>query len=85
MSRRIEIRVVRRIERALGHRLVARRPHESLVLADGHLVLVDPEPIHGYRVRRPLLGVDKSLADTCLGMLRYGLMQRVGRGRYVVP
>jgi hypothetical protein len=33
---------------------------------------------------RPLLGVDKSLADTCLGMLRYGLVQRVGPGRYVV-
>jgi hypothetical protein len=33
---------------------------------------------------RSLLGVDKSLADTCLGMLRYGLVQRVGRGRYVV-
>ena len=32
---------------------------------------------------RPLLGVDKSLANTCLGMLRYGLVQRVGRGRYV--
>lgn len=32
---------------------------------------------------RPLLGVDKRLADTCLGMLRYGLVQRVGRGRYV--
>ena len=32
---------------------------------------------------RPLLGVDKSLADTCVGMLRYGLVQRVGRGRYV--
>ena len=32
---------------------------------------------------RPLLGVDRSLADTCLGMLRYGLVQRVGRGRYV--
>jgi hypothetical protein len=32
---------------------------------------------------RTLLGVDKSLADTCLGMLRYGLVQRVGRGRYV--
>ena len=27
--------------------------------------------------------VEKSLADTCLGMLRYGLVQRVGRGRYV--
>ena len=32
---------------------------------------------------RPLLGVDRSLADTCLGMLRYGLVQRVERGRYV--
>jgi predicted transcriptional regulator of viral defense system len=32
---------------------------------------------------RGLLGVDRSLADTCLGMLRYGLVQRVGRGRYV--
>ena len=32
---------------------------------------------------RDLLGVDRSLADTCLGMLRYGLVQRVGRGRYV--
>jgi hypothetical protein len=26
--------------------------------------------------------VDKRLAETCLGMLRYGLVQRVGRGRY---
>jgi predicted transcriptional regulator of viral defense system len=33
---------------------------------------------------RPLLGVDKSLADTCLGMLRYGLVQRVERGKYIV-
>jgi len=32
---------------------------------------------------RTLLGVDRSLADTCLGMLRYGLVQRVGRGQYV--
>jgi hypothetical protein len=30
-----------------------------------------------------LLGVDRSLADTCLGMLRYGLVHRVERGRYV--
>ena len=29
-----------------------------------------------------LLGVDRSLADTVLGMLRYGLVQRVGYGRY---
>ena len=33
---------------------------------------------------RELLGVERSLADTCLGMLRYGLVQRVERGRYVV-
>jgi hypothetical protein len=32
---------------------------------------------------RTLLHADKSLSDTCLGMLRYGLVQRVGHGRYV--
>ncbi len=32
---------------------------------------------------RMLLGVEKSLADTCLGMLRYGMLRRVERGRYV--
>jgi hypothetical protein len=32
---------------------------------------------------RTLLGVDKSLTDTCLGMLRYGLVRRVGGGKYV--
>ena len=32
---------------------------------------------------RGLLGVDRSLTDTCLGMLRYGLVRRVERGRYV--
>ena len=32
---------------------------------------------------RARLGADRSLADTCLGRLRYGLGQRVGRGRYV--
>jgi|RhiMetdeSRZDD1v2_1073273.scaffolds.fasta_scaffold22683_12 hypothetical protein len=32
---------------------------------------------------RTMLGVYKSLGDTLLGMLRYGLVQRVGRGRYV--
>jgi hypothetical protein len=32
---------------------------------------------------RDLLGVDRSLADTCLGMRKYGLIQRVGRGKYV--
>jgi hypothetical protein len=34
---------------------------------------------------RTLLGANKSLADTCLGMLRYGLLRRVDRGRYVGP
>jgi hypothetical protein len=29
------------------------------------------------------LGVDKNLSDTLSGMVRYGLVQRVGRGRYV--
>ena len=33
---------------------------------------------------RTRLGVDKRLADTCLGMRRYGLLRRVERGRYVV-
>jgi hypothetical protein len=32
---------------------------------------------------RALLHADKSLADTCVEMLRYGLVQRVERGRYV--
>jgi hypothetical protein len=32
---------------------------------------------------RDLLGVERSLADTCLGMRKYGLIQRVGRGKYV--
>ena len=32
---------------------------------------------------RERLGVDRSLADTLLGMLRYRLVERVGRGRYV--
>jgi hypothetical protein len=34
---------------------------------------------------RDLLGVDRSLTDTCIGMLRYGLVQRVERGRYSAP
>ncbi len=33
---------------------------------------------------RTLLGADRPLGDTCLGMLRYGLVQRVERGKYVV-
>jgi hypothetical protein len=32
---------------------------------------------------RDRLGVDRSLADTCLGMLKYGLVIRVGRGKYM--
>jgi hypothetical protein len=30
------------------------------------------------------LGVERRLADTCLGMRRDGLLQRVGWGRYAV-
>jgi len=37
----------------------------------------------GAGALRTLLGVAKSFAETSLGMLRYGLMQRGGRGRYV--
>jgi Helix-turn-helix domain len=33
---------------------------------------------------RATLGVDRSLTDTCIGMVRDGLLQRMGRGRYVV-
>ena len=32
---------------------------------------------------RTMLGVDRSLADTCLGMLKYGLIRRIERGKYV--
>jgi hypothetical protein len=32
---------------------------------------------------RDLLGAERSLTDTCLGMLRAGLLQRVEPGRYV--
>jgi hypothetical protein len=32
---------------------------------------------------RTLLGIERSLADTCLGMLRYGLVQRVGQSTFV--
>jgi DNA-binding IclR family transcriptional regulator len=28
------------------------------------------------------LGVERSLTDTCQGMLRYGLLRRLERGRY---
>jgi hypothetical protein len=31
-----------------------------------------------------VLGAKKGLADTCLGMRRDGLLQRVGHGQYVV-
>jgi len=27
--------------------------------------------------------VERSLADTCLGMRKYGLIQRIGRGTYI--
>ena len=34
---------------------------------------------------RERLGADRPLGDTLLGMLRYGLVQRVARGRYFAP
>jgi hypothetical protein len=46
------------------------------------LLLDHPEGLTPAEIRDQL-GVDRSLADTCLGMLRYGLVQRVERGRYV--
>ena len=45
------------------------------------LLLDHPEGLTPAEMRE-LLGVDRSLADTCLGMLRYGLVQRIGRGQY---
>jgi hypothetical protein len=33
---------------------------------------------------KALLSAEKDLGDTCLGMRRDGLVQRVERGRYVV-
>jgi hypothetical protein len=32
---------------------------------------------------RTMLGVERSLSDTCLGMRRDGLLRRLERGRYV--
>jgi predicted transcriptional regulator of viral defense system len=47
-----------------------------------HTLLQDhPEGLTPAEMR-DLLGVERSLADTVLGMARYGLVQRVGRGRY---
>ncbi len=46
------------------------------------LLQTHPEGLTPAKVRT-LLGVDKSLADTCLRMLHYGLLQRVEQGRYV--
>jgi len=31
------------------------------------------------------LGVRRNLVDVCQGMLRYGLLRRVARGRYGLP
>jgi hypothetical protein len=33
---------------------------------------------------RDMLGGERTLGDSCLGMLRYRLVRRVGRGLYVV-
>lgn len=45
------------------------------------LLRAHPEGLTPAEIR-DLLGVDKSLADMCLGMLRDGLVQRMGYGRY---
>jgi hypothetical protein len=42
-----------------------------------------PEGLTPTEVRK-LLGVKKRLADTLIGMLHYGMVRRVGEGRYVV-
>ena len=47
------------------------------------LLLDYPEGLTTGEIR-DRLGVDRSLADTLLGMRKYGLVHRVGRGRYVV-
>lgn len=41
-----------------------------------------PEGLTAVELRL-LLGAEKSLTDTCTGMYKQGLLQRVGRGRYV--
>jgi hypothetical protein len=46
------------------------------------LLQAHPEGLTPTEIRTRL-GVDRRLSDTCLGMLRDGLVQRVGRGRYV--
>ena len=76
----------------------AARPTRGLVVRDTSGPLEDPRGDMRRRIVallqehpeglmpaeiRTRLGVDKRLADTCLGMLRYGLLQRVERGRYV--
>jgi hypothetical protein len=46
------------------------------------LVREHPEGLTHHEMQR-LLGLDKNLSDTLTGMLRYGLLRRVERGRYV--
>ena len=46
------------------------------------LLQAHPEGLTPAKVRT-LFGVDKSLADTCLRMLRYGMLQWVEQERYV--
>jgi hypothetical protein len=57
-----------------------RRAVRQRILA---LLQEHPEGLTAVELR-VLLRADKSLADTCAGMRRDGLLQRVGRGRYVV-
>jgi DNA-binding IclR family transcriptional regulator len=49
-----------------------------LALLQTHPEELTPDEIQQH------LGESRRLVHTCLGMLRYGLVQRVRRGRYVV-
>src|SRR5882672_11838987 len=51
-------REVRRIERALGERLIASRLHEPCELFVRDLVAIHPEAIHGNFVNWPLFGIE---------------------------
>ena len=61
------------------------QPGDSRGLMRRRIVALLQEHPQGLTPRemRDLLGVERSLADTLLGMRKYGLVQRVGPGRYV--
>jgi hypothetical protein len=55
---RIHAGVLRRIQRALGHRHISGRGHEPAELGDGHRVVIHPEPIDLDPADRALLGAE---------------------------